>query len=810
MKRQRRALAAGVLLVIVCSLLAGVAGTATAASPSLQVSPEVSVTTIATATLTATINGQHPDTVVNFHVLNGPAAGQQTTCTAPANSSVSTCEAIVSSPTPGTSEIRASFGAADLTEGRLANNTATPALGGLLSDPAADCQVADDPDGAGLLGGPQDPCHGGDAAQEGSQAEPDSTDVVRVTWASFSDGRLDCDDDNSGDGEDTAYNNAAQGDRGEKYTCLLTTTAGAAIGGARIDFENVAGVGANSNVVGADVDDFCQTAPDGRCSATVTGGAINGATTICFWAEPEMTKNATYDATGPDIDGGGCAAETVDEAEGNDLTDAVSFDTDVARATGLDVRPEVQFAAPGNRFSAIAVVYDQFRNPFKGNTIVAAELFGGSALDTDGNTPSSPDLTCTTSSSESCTLVTPGQDILGTNLACVWIGQAPPDSAMVGDAQNETPCKGELPIDATANDDKPFPVGDAIDVVRFTIQSRPAIFTVSPNEKRQETSDVLGVDGINFTNPSKITVSGAGVTLGPTSVVSDKRLETTVNLAFDAPPGARDVTVTNRDQGTTTCIGCFRVIGQGYWMVASDGGIFAFGDSRFAGSAGDRNLNKPIAGMAPTPSGLGYWMVATDGGIFAFGDAPFVGSAGGLNLTQPVVGIAAHPSGRGYWLAAADGGVFNFGDAKFYGATGRLPLTRPIVGIAASPTGKGYWLVASDGGIFAFGDAKFFGSTGDIRLNQPIVGMTPTTTGKGYWLVAADGGIFAFGDAKFFGSTGGMSLNRPILGMTVSPLGKGYWLVASDGGIFAFGGARFFGSTGDIKLNRPIVGIARR
>jgi hypothetical protein len=43
--------------------------------------------------------------------------------------------------------------------------------------------------------------------------------------------------------------------------------------------------------------------------------------------------------------------------------------------------------------------------------------------------------------------------------------------------------------------------------------------------------------------------------------------------------------------------------------------------------------------MAPTPDGNGYWEVASDGGIFAFGDARFYGSMGGMPLDQPVVGI---------------------------------------------------------------------------------------------------------------------------------------------------------------------------
>ncbi len=162
------------------------------------------------------------------------------------------------------------------------------------------------------------------------------------------------------------------------------------------------------------------------------------------------------------------------------------------------------------------------------------------------------------------------------------------------------------------------------------------------------------------------------------------------------------------------------------------------------------------------PTGDGYWLDARDGGVFAFGDADFFGSMGGTRLNQPVVGMAATPSGQGYWLVARDGGIFAFGDAQFYGSTGNIRLNQPIVGMAATPSGLGYWLVASDGGIFAFGDARFHGSTGDIRLNQPIVSMAPTPSGGGYFLFAADGGVFAFGDAKFEGSTGAIRLNQPM------------------------------------------------
>jgi hypothetical protein len=44
--------------------------------------------------------------------------------------------------------------------------------------------------------------------------------------------------------------------------------------------------------------------------------------------------------------------------------------------------------------------------------------------------------------------------------------------------------------------------------------------------------------------------------------------------------------------------------------------------------------------MASTPDGLGYWEVASDGGIFSFGDAKFYGSMGGKTISKPIVGTA--------------------------------------------------------------------------------------------------------------------------------------------------------------------------
>ena len=143
-------------------------------------------------------------------------------------------------------------------------------------------------------------------------------------------------------------------------------------------------------------------------------------------------------------------------------------------------------------------------------------------------------------------------------------------------------------------------------------------------------------------------------------------------------------------------------------------------------------MNEPVVGIAAAPNGGGYWLVGSDGGVFAFGDAVFAGSMGGRPLNEPVVGIAATPTGGGYWLVASDGGVFAFGDAPFEGSMGDTALNDPVVGMAGSPDGRGYWLVASDGGVFALGDAPFEGSDGGTPKQALAVGIAGRP--GGYWI----------------------------------------------------------------------------
>ncbi len=117
----------------------------------------------------------------------------------------------------------------------------------------------------------------------------------------------------------------------------------------------------------------------------------------------------------------------------------------------------------------------------------------------------------------------------------------------------------------------------------------------------------------------------------------------------------------------------------GLRAVSTDGNVYTYGDAQFYGSAGGLPLAKPIVGMAATPDGGGYWLVASDGGVFTYGPGgqpPYLGSASGAS-SSPVVSIVPADGGFGYWLVNASGQTFAYGLASSLGSSPFV--TAPVV-----------------------------------------------------------------------------------------------------------------------------------
>jgi hypothetical protein len=215
----------------------------------------------------------------------------------------------------------------------------------------------------------------------------------------------------------------------------------------------------------------------------------------------------------------------------------------------------------------------------------------------------------------------------------------------------------------------------------------------------------------------------------------------------------------------------------GYWLDASDGGIFAFGDAGFfgsipglglapAGSGLAHSLAAPIVGMVPSAVGGGYFMVASDGGVFAFGDARFAGSCPGIGgCAGAAVAVMPDASGNGYWLVTQSGNVYAFGNAPFYGSPGQQSV--PVTSAVRTPDGRGYWVLFANGAIASYGDAGEFGMpAGQMGGANPATAIFPTSDGGGYWVAAANGAVANYGDAPNDGSMLGTSLNGSIIAGT--------------------------------------------
>lgn len=318
------------------------------------------------------------------------------------------------------------------------------------------------------------PAQGGQTEADLGEAQggedSDTTDVVTKTWAAGAASRLDCDDATGPDTERETNPSLSGAASNETYTCFVTDAAGnPTLAETIVRGEITAGPNDPDNGASFDTPDFqCNTGTDGNCPVTVTQlEGSTGATTICFWIGND---GATA-----------CTGEQVEEATaqngsdtGNDTADAVTktWETRTAATGGLDAEPETDTNNLGENHTITATVYDQFGDPFQGNTQVRFEFFSGSPTDAanDLNTPATPDRTCTTNNAPTCSITYTQSTTAGTDLICVWTNTAP---TMANNNTNGT-CGGEGlndADDAAGQADEPTPATDDVDVVQKVWQN---------------------------------------------------------------------------------------------------------------------------------------------------------------------------------------------------------------------------------------------------------------------------------------------------------------------------------------------------
>ena len=222
---------------------------------------------------------------------------------------------------------------------------------------------------------------------------------------------------------------------------------------------------------------------------------------------------------------------------------------------------------------------------------------------------------------------------------------------------------------------------------------------------------------------------------------------------------------------------CRRADRGGYWLDASDGGVFSFGDTQFygsipglglhpAGSGLPNSLNAPIVGMVPSHDQGGYFMVASDGGVFAFGDAHFAGSCPGIGgCSGAAVAVMPDASGNGYWLVTADAATSTPSATR--PTSGRPgPSPRPITSAVATPDGRR--LLDPRRRRAGLRLRRRHRRWATSRPGPPVGSTRPraifaTSDGGGYWVSDALGKVFTFGDAPNDGDMSGTHLNGSII-----------------------------------------------
>lgn len=202
---------------------------------------------------------------------------------------------------------------------------------------------------------------------------------------------------------------------------------------------------------------------------------------------------------------------------------------------------------------------------------------------------------------------------------------------------------------------------------------------------------------------------------------------------------------------------------DGYWTIRGDGSVLCYGAAGFYGSpkadgvglSGEADaVGNRWAAICPTPTGNGYWAVAVNGRIRAYGDAtPY------SDLPNPtpewIAGCHSLINAHGLIAAETDGTVHVRGSATHLGNWTKTPLAGDDQLVAAVPTstGAGYWMLASDGSVQEKGDAVLHGENpGATALLDRFDQLIPNVTDTGYILVRFNGAAYPYGTIDFFGS----------------------------------------------------------
>ena len=154
-----------------------------------------------------------------------------------------------------------------------------------------------------------------------------------------------------------------------------------------------------------------------------------------------------------------------------------------------------------------------------------------------------------------------------------------------------------------------------------------------------------------------------------------------------------------------------------------------------------------MIGIEPTGTGNGYWLLARDGGIFSFGDAQFYGSMGGVQLNTPVIAMASHAVRARLLVAGCRRRHLQLRRRGVPGFDGRCAPRRAggrhgddrIRNRLLAPRRRRRRVRVRRRAVHRF-------DPGHRPVHTPgAVSLTGTNSGHGYWVLTNDGVVVPFG-----------------------------------------------------------------
>ena len=345
----------------------------------------------------------------------------------------------------------------------------------------------------------------------------------------------------------------------------------------------------------------------GGVITSINGNPSSGPADITLQAA-NLTGTVVESATA----GGGAAQNTNVQAQQQNSPNGTNTNTDSSGHYGLFVADGtwVVTAQPPNGDTTDAA------------TSITVVVSGGVITSINGNPSSGPaDITLNEKTPTSFTITANAG-----STATIPYGTA----ATLAESGLPDPASGTVVFSSAGNPD--------LCTITLPATSCDTSTTLSPNSYTPITATFTDTDGLYAGSTSTNTVSLTVSKLTPTTpTISNLPASGTYGGGFTATvstTGDGTKTVTSNSTGVCTVSGlAVSYVGVGTCSLTAH---VAAGTNY---TAADGSAQTFSVGKA-TPT-TGYWLVASDGGIFSYGDAVFYGSTGAMALNKPIVGMAS-------------------------------------------------------------------------------------------------------------------------------------------------------------------------